>query len=466
MTRPRTTQRPQDTCASAQPAAGFRPSGLRNWLWVSAALLLLTGPVLALPPGFRVESQVAGLEQPVAFAFAPDGTIYVAERSTGRIRWVRDGQLVPQPVVTLDVSSAGERGLLGLALDPRFEENGYLYVFYTRTPTVQRITRFTIRAGRGFEETVIRDGIPAGVIHNGGCLDFGPDGKLYFSVGDNGQPKNSSRFSELPGKLHRINPDGTVPEDNPWRGRSAWCLGLRNCFGFDFAPSPDPVVIYASENGTTKNDEINRILRGRDYGWPAVSGAGTDDDGYEDPIWTWTPTVAPVATVLYRGAELPPEYHGQLFVAEYNTGRILVVFLTGDGLSVRRAETFVPGDYGPVLDLEVATDGSLWFSTTTTLFRVFDARPDVPFVRGDVDGLPGVTPMDAMTLLAYLVAQGPEPRCLSAGDANGDQRIDLMDVATLLRHAFGDLPGLPAPFPQCDTAPDSTLGCESFRHCR
>lgn len=429
-----------------------------------AALFATAPPAFALPPGFGVEEMVGGLEQPVAFAFAPDGRVFVAERARGTVRVIENGVLLEAPALELSVSSSGERGLLGLTLDPDFEENQFLYVLYSRSPSLQRISRFTIRGSRAVEETVIKDGIPAAVVRNGGTLAFGPDGKLYFTVGDTGDPLQARRVGSVPGKLHRINPDGSIPEDNPWEGKSAFCLGCRNSFDFAFMPGQVPVVIYATENGPTENDEINRILAGKDYGWPEVTGPTPDGvTGLESPTVYWTPTTAPVGIALYRGQNFPPNCHDNLFFAEYNTGRIMR-FSPANPEAGR--SVFLEGSFGPLFDVVVAPDGTLWFSSSKALFRIINHNPPTRFVRGDVDGHGGVTPTDALVLLSYLSAQGPAPECLAAGDANGDDQINLSDVSLLLRYVFGLVPVLPTPFPLCGVDPENGLDCASFRRCR
>lgn len=432
------------------------------------ALAVCALPTYAIPPGFVHEEMVTGLDQPVAMAFAPDGRLFVCERTTGRVRVIdAAGVLSPSAVTRLQVATSGERGLLGIALDPQFEENQHLYVLHTRVPTLQRITRFTITAdNRALEETVIKDGIPASVIHNGGGLGFGPDGKLYFAVGDTGNPAAARRPNALPGKLHRINPDGSVPDDNPWPERSAFCLGCRNPFDFTFLPETVPVVIFASENGPTVNDEIHRIAAGDDCAWPIDLSEVEDTARFVEPVYRWSPTTAPVGIVYYDGATFPVEYHGDLFFAEYNTGNIRRVQLNAAGDRADTVDVFYAGAGSPVFALAVAPDGSLWFSTSSALHRVHSTDPPQRFVRGNVDGIGGVTPLDAVALVSYCLGQGPRPGCLAAADVNADGIVNLTDITNLISLAYGLTTELPAPFPSCGLDPTTTLDCTTFPLCK
>ena len=189
-----------------------------------------------LPTGFT-ESQVAGgLASPTAMQFAPDGRLFVCEQG-GRLRVIKDGALLPTPFVTLTVNASGERGLLGVAFDPAFAANHFVYVYYTATtPTVHnRISRFTANgdvAQPGSEVVILDlDNLSGATNHNGGALAFGPDGKLYAAVGENANSANAQTLANLLGKMLRLNSDGTIPTDNPFfttaTGRESRHLGAR-----------------------------------------------------------------------------------------------------------------------------------------------------------------------------------------------------------------------------------------------
>ncbi|MCI0650659.1 MAG: PQQ-dependent sugar dehydrogenase [Planctomycetes bacterium] len=417
----------------------------------------------ALPPDFRVEEVVAGLENPVTFDFAPDGRVFIGERTTGRIRVFAEGALLLEPAATVAVSTAGERGLLGLALDPRFAENGYLFAFHTCAPHEQRITRLCIEGNRAAEATPIFDRIPAALVHNGGAIGFGPDGMLYFTVGDNGVAANARDIRLLAGKMHRIRSDGTIPPDNPWPATTAFCLGLRNSFGFTFRAATYPAVAFVTDNGTTEHDEINRVVAGGDYGWPLASGAAATPP-LVDPIYSWSPTTAPAGIVYYDGANFPLDAQGDLFVAEYATGSILRVDLAKDGAQALRGRRFLDGEFGNLFALELAPDGTLWFSSASALYRIVNSNPPQRFVRGNVDGTNGIDGADSLRLLRYLI-YGDVPECLAAADVDANQRVDFADVTMLLGFLHGTVPGIPAPFPACGLDPESQLSCVDQPSC-
>ncbi len=434
-------------------------------LGVFAALFSCLPPQVdsAPAPDLDVETMVGGLDNPVAFDFAPDGRIFIGERTTGRIRVVEGGVLLEEPFARVNVSSSGERGLLGLALAPDFAESGQVYVFHSRTAHEQRITRFTARGNLGTDEKIILESIPAANLHNGGCLGFGPDGFLYFTVGDTGNPSLARDPHRFPGKLHRIALDGGIPDSNPWPRSTAFCLGVRNSFGFTFRPHATPVAIYLTDNGTAVDDEVNLVRAGADLGWPEVLGVA-NQPRFVDPIYSWSPTTAPVGIVYYWGENYPLDHNGDLFVGEYETGAILRIPLDLDGRRDGEVETFLRGDFGRLYALELGPDGALWFSTAEAIHRVVHPSPPTRFIRGNVDGVNGINYADTQRLLAHLL-EGAPLECRAAADINDDERIDLTDFSALVYFVSGAIPRLPPPFPQCGIDHTTTLGCDEERHC-
>ena len=190
-----------------------------------------------LPAGFT-ETQISGLSSPTAMEIAPDGRIFVCQQG-GSLRVIKNGALLPTPFVTLSVDPGGERGLLGIAFDPNFATNNFLYLYYTATtnPRRNRVSRFIADGDVAVpgSETIIweLDPLTSATNHNGGAIHFGPDGKLYIAVGENATASNAQTFSNMLGKMLRINSNGTIPTDNPFfntatgNNRSIWALGLR-----------------------------------------------------------------------------------------------------------------------------------------------------------------------------------------------------------------------------------------------
>ena len=214
---------------------------------VVGGLLAVDAAASTLPAGFT-ETQVAGgLSNPTAMAFAPDGRLFVCLQG-GQVRVIKNGTLLSTPFLSVTVNASGERGLLGIAFDPNFATNNWVYVYYTATsPTIHnRVSRFTANgdvAVAGSETIVLElDNLSTATNHNGGALHFGADGRLYIAVGENANPANSQTLGNMLGKILRINPNGRIPPDNPFyteaagKNRAIWALGLRNPFTFAFDP--------------------------------------------------------------------------------------------------------------------------------------------------------------------------------------------------------------------------------------
>jgi aldose sugar dehydrogenase len=289
-----------------------------------------------LPAGTSIQTVLPNMNQPVALAFDPNGRLFYTERATGRVRLFESGALQPSAVITFAVNASGERGLLGLAIDPNFNANRYIYVYYTCNPgsagcpTLEnRVARFTENGGVGSNPTTIFTSPQTAQFHNGGNIHFGPDGKLYVTIGDDQTAGNSQDVTVKNGKIHRINSDGTIPSDNPVFTQtgalpSLYAMGLRNSFDFTFDPLT-PGRIFASENGPGCDDEMNRIEARYNYGWR--SSYPCDDDNPSPqyntirPLWYLGSTCceAPTGIMVYTGSQIP-QWQGHLFMANFNTG--------------------------------------------------------------------------------------------------------------------------------------------------
>src|SRR2546427_11520879 len=223
----------------------------------------ITSPVNAL---------LTGLNFPVSLRFAPDGRIFFTEKNTGNVRIIqKNGTLLSSPFATINsVFNVEEAGLLGIALDPAFSSNNYVYVYYTyrdgQSYTHGRIVRYTASGNTG---TSVRDifdvtsSAPNTVYHNGGYIKFGPDGKLYAMVGEFHQDQQAQNQGSMTGKMLRMNPDGSVPSDNPTAGSLDYASGIRNSFGFDFDPSNNRLI--ATMPGLNSDDKILIIVRNGNY---------------------------------------------------------------------------------------------------------------------------------------------------------------------------------------------------------
>jgi glucose/arabinose dehydrogenase len=302
----------------------------------------------------EVSTLATDLEVPWSFAFLPDGDALVTERDSGRLLRVSSSGDV-QEIQTLPEGGSGEGGLLGVAVSPDYEDDRYIYAYYT-TRVDNRVVRFRM----GERPEPILTGIPVNTFHDGGRIKFGPDGMLYVSTGDAGDSGNSQDRNSLGGKILRIEPDGSVPPDNPFPGNPIYSYGHRNVEGLAWDSEGQ---LYASEFGASTWDEVNRIEAGENYGWPAVEGRGGEDQGYVDPITVWpTSEASPSgAEIMVEGAI--PQWEGDLFVAALRGERLWHLELNDSGEVVDR-EKLLDGEVGRVRDVIQAPDGSLWVSTS------------------------------------------------------------------------------------------------------
>ena len=351
-----------------------------------------------LPAGFT-ETQISGLSNPTAMAIAPDKRIFVCLQGGG-LRVIKNGALLPTPFVTLSVDATGERGLLGVAFDPNFATNNFLYLYYTvtSTPRHNRVSRFTANgdvAVAGSELPILDLENLSATNHNGGAIHFGPDGKLYVATGENAVPANAQTLSNRLGKILRINTDGTIPTDNPFfntatgANRSIWALGLRNPFTFAFQPGTGRMFI--NDVGAGSREEINDGIAGSNYGWPNCEGACSPaNPNFRDPLFQYGHgSSATTGCAIAGGAFYNPttvqfgaSYVGKYFFADLCSGWIRLM-----DPSNNTATGFASGISNPV-DLQVATDGSLYYLArgSASVFRVqFNGMPP-PFLVSEQNG--------------------------------------------------------------------------------
>ncbi|GAA2619908.1 hypothetical protein GCM10010399_58760 [Dactylosporangium fulvum] len=365
---------------------------------IAATLLLVTAPAKAAPPdGFQTSLVVgAGLDGPSGFEVAPDGRIFILER-TGKIKIFKDGRLLPQPFAELPSEATGDRGLIGIAFDPDFgTANHYVYFYYTGLDLLNHLVRFDASTDVGTDGpyTIFQTQSLSQHLHVGGSIRFGPDGKLYFAVGDNGYSSNAQDLSNPHGKILRINKDGSIPADNPFSGQAGkvgaiWAYGFRNPWRFQFDSATGR--LYGGDVGDFTWEEVNRIVKGGNYGWPLKEGKCTADcAGFVDPIYTYNhdgESAAVTGGPVYHGTMFPAGYRGNLFFGDYAKGFIRRAELDGSG-NVTAVHDF-DTNAGSVVDLKEAPDGSLYYLNyypgelrritynTTTHLPVANATADV-----------------------------------------------------------------------------------------
>ena len=345
-----------------------------------------------LPQGFSETMVSGGLSSPTAMDFAPDGRLFVCLQA-GQLRVIKNGTLLATPFLTVTVDSSGERGLLGVAFDPNFATNNFIYVYYTvpGSPAHNRVSRFTANgdtAVAGSEFILLNlNNLSAATNHNGGAIHFGPDGKLYIAVGENANPSNAQTLSNLLGKVLRINSDGSIPNDNPFFNTAGarqeiWALGLRNPFTFAFQPGTGRMFI--NDVGQNTWEEINDGVAGSNYGWSICEGACSPPNANcRDPLFQYSHGgiwCAIVGGAFYNPpvVQFPASYVGKYFFADLCGGWIRVF-----DPAHNTASDFASGISAPV-DLKVAADGTLYYLSigSGAVFRI-QATPSLGSLRID-----------------------------------------------------------------------------------
>jgi glucose/arabinose dehydrogenase len=305
---------------------------------------------------------------PWGIAFLPNGDALVSERESGRISRVsrHGGRRTVGRIAKID-ASAGEGGLLGLAVHPRFAENRWVYAYYTSAAD-NRVVRMRFRSGSLGRRHAVLTGIPRGDgRHNGGRLAFGPDGMLYITTGDTGNGALAQDKTSLAGKILRVTPRGGVPADNPY-GNPVWTLGHRNVEGITFDHQG---VAWATEFGESTTDELNKIVKGANYGWPVVEG-GDGPGGFHNPFVQWSPTsiCSPSGVAIRNGRAWVGALHGACLYS---------VVLRGP--HKKKKVRWFHDRFGRIRTVQRAPDGSLWITTSNRDGRGSPSADDDRVIR-------------------------------------------------------------------------------------
>lgn len=357
-------------CASpSSPSVDEGPAG------VSRTIVEHSASETATP---RVTGIVAsGLDTPWGVAFLPGGSALVTERNTGRIVEITDGEVREVGRVG-ETLAQGESGLLGIAVSPTFDTDRFVYLYVT-TGSDNRVLRAVFDGTTLAEPEVILDGIPAGRIHDGGRMIFGPDGMLYVATGEAGRRELAQDPNSLGGKILRITGDGEPAPGNPDPASPVYSLGHRNVQGLAF---DDRGRLWASEFGQNDVDELNLVTAGANYGWPVVEGAGGSDE-FVDPVLTW-----PVSQASPSGLAW---FEGSLWMATLRGERLWRIDVQDTDVqdtdvqgTAATATDFFVGEYGRLRTVVAAPDGSLWLTTSNRDGRGSPADDDDRILRIEI----------------------------------------------------------------------------------
>jgi glucose/arabinose dehydrogenase len=319
----------------------------------------------------RVVAQ--GLAVPWGITFLPDGSALIAQRDkatvllltpSGRLRDVGDID---------DVTPTSEGGLLGLAVSPSYANDRTVYAYIT-TESDNRVVTMPFDGEQLGAATPILVGIPRGEVHDGGRIAFGPDRKLYVTTGETGDSTLAQNRDSLGGKILRINPDGSIPRDNPFPGSPIWSYGHRNVQGITWDAEGR---LWASEFGSEFWDELNLIQPGDNYGWPIGEGA-LDQPGYTDPLLQWHTDDASPSGIAFLD--------GDLWMAGLHGARLYRIPVRADG-TVGKPREYFTGDYGRLRTVVATPGGALWFTTSNR-----DGRADTGFPKRADDRLFEIRP--------------------------------------------------------------------------
>ncbi|HAC15086.1 MAG TPA: hypothetical protein DCE78_03965, partial [Bacteroidetes bacterium] len=323
---------------------------------------------VSYPSGFSA-NLVADHLDPTTMVIAPDGRIFITEKN-GKVRIVENGTLLEQPFLHIEVDNFNERGLNGIALDPDFDINNFVYVYYTvPDENRNRVSRFTANGNLaipGSEVVIFELDELFASFHNAGALKFGLDGTLFIASGDGGNRNQAPYLQSTSGKILRINSDGSIPEDNPFYDtlpgiyKSIYAYGLRNPFTMDIHPHDGRIIV--GDVGESSFEEINIIKAGKNYGWPSIEGFQTSEEtpeNYQDPIYAYDRNEGCAITGVNfynpQTLQFPPSYLGKIFFNDYCFNYIKTY-----DIETKEVETFAQGVQRPIA-VTTANDGSLFY---------------------------------------------------------------------------------------------------------
>lgn len=360
-----TTNAPTPSATTSSPAPTRTPSPTRSH---TASPSATPEPSPTGRPDPEVDATVADdLDVPWGLAFFANGDALVSERDTARLLRVTPKGRVTRLGEVRGVQPAtgiGEGGLLGVALAPGDEDTVFAYL---TSGSDNRVVRLSIARGKVGRPRAVLTGIPTSVHHHGGRLLFAPDGSLFVSTGDAEDSALAQQRGSLAGKILRIRPDGRAASGNPY-GNRTWTYGHRNVEGLAFDADGR---LWATEFGDKRADELNRVVKGRNYGWPRVEGR-SGDDRYADPAATWSPTssCSPAGLAITRSTAFVGALQGRCLFS-----------VALDGTRAAKPRRHFADDHGRIRNVVAAPDGSLWMTTSNTDGRRTPGKDDDKILR-------------------------------------------------------------------------------------
>ncbi|MFT3794154.1 PQQ-dependent sugar dehydrogenase [Flavobacterium sp.] len=392
----------------------------------------------------------SNLNVPWDMTYGPDGWIWFTELQGNIKRMHPDTFQVQQVFAIGDVALFGfSVGLHSIVLHPDFNANHYLYVHYAYTNTTSKIVRYEYDAANNtlVNPTIILGSIPAGISHNGSRMVI-LDDKLFICLGDTyNTPAVAQNLSSINGKVLRLNLDGSIPVDNPITGSYIWSWGHRNPQGMCYANGR----LYSSEHGTSNNDEVNIIETNRNYGWPTVEGVCNTaaeltfcaENNVAEPIWSWSPSIAPAGIDYYQNPAIP-EWNNSLLVAVLKGKQLIQLKLNEEGTQVVQQNIYLANTYGRLRDVLVLPDGRVFLCCSNRDYAGSPIAADDRIIELKNPDALGVTQYDSNQTVVYPVPSdhllhidsAPSAGHISIVDANGrqvylGQYTDTVDVDQL-----------------------------------
>lgn len=379
----------------------------------------------------KVEVLTDSLTVPWDLDVDSEGFLWVAEQE-GKVSRINLQTGEQQYLLQIsEVWKVRTSGLLGMVAHPDFSKNPFLYLNYTvkKDSLIQsKLVRYTYKGDTLADPQVLLE-IEGGTSHNGSRLAFGPDGKLYWATGDKHDYTYAQNREKLNGKILRLNPDGSIPADNPDATSAVWAWGFRNMQGLAFSTSGK---LYTSEHGDAIEDEVNLIQKSGNYGWPVIEGKHDLPAEIEfaktyqtlEPVRSWTPVIAP-AGMTYYGSETVPEWKNTLLLTTLKGKSLRILFLSADGLSIDSEDILFENRYGRLRDVAVGPDGAIYLSTSN---QDWNPQPGFPLPGDDkilkisptqMPGANPISPIKATQVLAFDGKQLYQNYCASCHKEDG-----------------------------------------------